>query len=74
MIKVSDYSLINGSNGVFQTITFVTESGNTIKFTVSEDCGTYFDANTSTIDEIKKAIAMIESGKIEIGLLKVVVK
>jgi hypothetical protein len=66
LLKVDEYSLINGSNGDFQTITFVTEGGYKIRFTVSEDSGIYFDTDTATIEEIKEAIAIIESGKIEI--------
>ena len=68
MIKISDYSLINGSSGDFHTITFLTDSGYKITFTVHEDGEPYFEAETVSIDEIQQAIAMIESGKLEIEL------
>jgi len=70
MIKIIDYSLVNGSNGDFQNITFLSDSGYKLTFTVSEDGGTYFDANSITISEYKEAVAMIESGKLEIELIR----
>jgi hypothetical protein len=65
LLKLDEYSLVHGTNGDFHTITFITNGGYKIHFTVSED-STYFDTDTATLDEIKEAIAIIESGKLEI--------
>ena len=68
MIKINDYSVIESTNGCFHDITFITDGGYKIHFTVHEDGNKYFTTDTATIEEIKQAIAIIESGKLEIEL------
>ena len=68
MIKLDSYDYINGSNGDFRVIKFIDNGGYKIAFTVRENGEIDLEVECSSLDDVKKAIEMIESGKVVIEL------
>lgn len=67
MIKLDSYDLVDGTNGEFKVVRFIDNGGYKIEFNIHKD-RIDVEVDCSSLEDVKKAIEMIESGKVCIEL------